>query len=83
MLSADPDNTVIGLARNPQAAKDRLARDSISNVHILHGDITDVPSLERAAAETATILGDQGLDILINNGAYVSDVTALRSLEEE
>lgn len=74
---------VIGLARNPQAAKDRLAEDSISNVHIVQGDITDVLSLKKAASEAANILGDKGLDVLINNGAYVSDVTSLRSLDEE
>jgi hypothetical protein len=83
VLAAEPGNVVIGLARNPQAAKDRLAKDSISNVHIIQGDITDVPSLKKAASEAAKILGDKGLDVLINNGAYVSDVTGLRSLDEE
>ncbi|KAB2573318.1 Fluoren-9-ol dehydrogenase [Lasiodiplodia theobromae] len=81
-LASNPDNTVLGLVRNKKATQDRLAADGITNVHLIEADITDEPALKRAADEAKAILGHHGLDILINNAAYVSETTALKSLKD-
>ena len=85
VLAADPRNIVLGLVRNTKAAKDLLVADRIdsSNVHILQGDIINLSDLKKAAVEASTILGDVGLDVLINNAAYVSEATVLRTLADE
>ncbi|KAH8172646.1 short chain dehydrogenase domain-containing protein [Sarocladium implicatum] len=81
-LGADPLNTVIGLARDKESTDARLGLDGFRNVHILAADITDDTSLQAAALEARRILGDTGLDVLINNAAYVSQTTALKSLKD-
>ncbi|KAJ9132552.1 NAD(P)-binding protein [Pleurostoma richardsiae] len=82
VLAAEPSNTVIGLVRNRKATQERLAADGVTNAHILTSDITDEQGLRLAAEEAGKILRDRGLDVLINNAAYVSDLTALKSLQD-
>ncbi|PVI01304.1 NAD(P)-binding protein [Periconia macrospinosa] len=65
-LAANPDNTVIGIARNPSAV------ESVPNVTLLQGDLTDAASLKAAASKVATITKDGAVDHLIVNGAYLS-----------
>jgi hypothetical protein len=43
-----------------------------SNVHILHADLTSYSSLKQAAADTAKIVGERGIDYLVANGAFPS-----------
>ncbi|KAJ9644144.1 hypothetical protein H2201_007122 [Coniosporium apollinis] len=78
-LAKDSSNTVIGLARNKAATDSRLAKDDIKNVTILQADILDSLALQAAAAETARITGG-GLDVLINNAAYVSEETSFETM---
>jgi NAD(P)-dependent dehydrogenase (short-subunit alcohol dehydrogenase family) len=68
--------------RNKKATQERLAADGVTNAHILTSDITDEQGLRLAAEEAGKILRDRGLDVLINNAAYVSDLTALKSLQD-
>ena len=68
--------------RDPIATQTRLAADNISNVHVLAADITDVTTLKQAAEVAKRILGGRGLDVLINNAAYVSEITSLKSLRD-
>ncbi|KAA1472250.1 NAD(P)-binding protein [Dentipellis sp. KUC8613] len=68
-LSAKPENVVIALVRN-LGTTEGLRSLNRSNVHILHADIGDLASIERAAAETAKITGGS-LDVLINNAAML------------
>ncbi|KAH7396007.1 hypothetical protein BKA64DRAFT_746141 [Cadophora sp. MPI-SDFR-AT-0126] len=67
-LSKDPRNTVIGLVRTTSVVEERLAEEGFSNVHILHGDMSDHQSLSVAASSTSSILHDGALDIIIVNG---------------
>ncbi|KAL2413153.1 Short chain dehydrogenase virK [Exophiala dermatitidis] len=85
VLAADPNNVVLGLVRNTSAAKALLAADGIpdANVHLLQADITDVNGLKVAAAEASEILGDAGLDVLINNAAYINQTAVLRTLADD
>ncbi|KPM42974.1 hypothetical protein AK830_g3545 [Neonectria ditissima] len=82
VLALDPANTVVGLVRNVEAASRRLAADGVTNVHVFPGDITDEASLKLAAEETGRIVGCKGLDVLINNAAYISETSALKSLQD-
>ncbi|EKG19919.1 hypothetical protein MPH_02747 [Macrophomina phaseolina MS6] len=82
VLASDPENTVCGLVRNSRATRDRLAADQISSVHLLEADITDEHAQKRAAEDARHIFGNRGFDALINNAAYVSEVTALKSLQD-
>ncbi|RAH67253.1 NAD(P)-binding protein [Aspergillus aculeatinus CBS 121060] len=81
-LAAKPENIVLALVRNKTAAEHRLAADNITNVHVLVADVTDDNALKGAAAEASDILGSQGLDVLIHNAAYVSEQTALTSIND-
>ncbi|KAI0695680.1 NAD(P)-binding protein [Cerioporus squamosus] len=70
-LSQDQNNTVFGLARNPQSAAKLLdLQKAASNIHIVKADLNDASSLKAAAAEVSKVTGGS-LDYLINNGAYV------------
>ncbi|KAL7907078.1 Saccharopine dehydrogenase domain-containing protein [Trichoderma velutinum] len=82
VLAANPQNKVIGLVRDATATKARLSADNISNVYIVAADITDDKALKTAAEETERFLGDEGLDVLINNAAYVSKSTELKDFKE-
>lgn len=83
VLAANPANTVIGLVRDKVATQKKLAADGLTNVHVVAGDLTDAASLKKAAAETQKILGDKGLDVLVNNAAYISTATAMTGLNDE
>lgn len=80
-LAQDPENTVLGLARSKAAAENRIKSDGI-NALVLEADITDQETLSRAAETAAQFLGGKGIDVLINNAAYVSETTALKSFED-
>lgn len=74
-LSSDPNNTVVGLVRDPAGTKQKVAAElpDRSNIHILAGDLTDYDSLKSAAAETSAITGGS-LDYLIANAALMTAV---------
>ena len=59
--------------RDPAGTKKKVSAElpDRSNIHILHGDLTDYDSLKSAAAETAAITGGS-LDYLIANAGLVS-----------
>lgn len=78
-LSSSPTNTVIGMVRNKGATEQRLAADNITNVHIVHADITDVKALRLAADEVSTITGGS-LDVLINNAALLTTRSAFKTI---
>lgn len=76
--SEDPKNLVIGLVRDKAGTEKKIAAElgDRSNIHVLHGDLIDYASLKQAAAETADIVGDRGVDYLIANGAFPSQFDA-------
>ena len=77
-LSANAENIVVASCRNPEVAQELSALKSAAggNVHILKIELNDGESIKAAAAETSKILGDQGLDYLLNNAAIVSAFVA-------
>lgn len=71
-LARDKENTVIGLARSPDAVSQQLAADKIENVHMIQADMTDHVSLASAAEKISQLTPDGGVDYFIVNGAYMN-----------
>ena len=73
-ISEEPKNLVVGLVRDKAATEKKVAAElgDRSNVHILHADLTSYASLKQAAADTAKIVGERGIDYLVANGAFLS-----------
>ncbi|KAL4861782.1 hypothetical protein BDV12DRAFT_207768 [Aspergillus spectabilis] len=82
-ISADPNNTVIGMVRNKAASEKRASEEipSRKNVHIIQGDLDDYASLQSAATATAKITGG-GLDYLIANAALLVSYDAFDTIDE-
>lgn len=70
----DPKNLVVGLVRDKAATEKKVAAElgDRYNVHILHADLNSYASLKQAAADTAKIVGERGIDYLVANGAFSS-----------
>jgi len=77
-ISEDPNNLVVGLVRDKPATEKKVAEQlgNRPNLHILHGDLTKHASLKQAAADTAKIVGERGIDYLVANGAFPSQFDA-------
>ncbi|GAB1311030.1 C-factor [Madurella fahalii] len=59
---------VIGTVRGDvPPALSELVQQSSGRVAVVKLDVTDQASIKKAAAEVETVLGDKGLDVLINN----------------
>lgn len=80
-LPETPGTTVLGLARNKAAVENGMRSDGF-NALILEADITDQPALTRAAETVENFLKGKDIDVIINNAGYVSETTALKSLED-
>ena len=79
-LLRTPTNRVIAACRNPSNA---LALRTISGVakgklHIIALDVLDRESIRKCAEEVAHIVGDKGIDYLVNNAGVVSLVSPNR-----
>jgi hypothetical protein len=81
-ISEDSKNLVVGLVRDKFATEKKMLAElgERSNVHILHADLTSHASLKQAAADTAEIVGDRGVDYLVANGAFPSHFDAYRPI---
>jgi NAD(P)-dependent dehydrogenase (short-subunit alcohol dehydrogenase family) len=69
---------IVGLVRDKAGTEKKIAAElgDRSNIHILHGDLTDYASLKQAAADTAEIVGERGIDYLVANAAFQSHFDA-------
>ena len=65
---------MIGLVRGKAATDKKVAAEigDRSNIHILQADLISHASLKQAAADTAQIVGERGVDYLVANGAFLS-----------
>jgi NAD(P)-dependent dehydrogenase (short-subunit alcohol dehydrogenase family) len=77
-ISENPKNIVVGLVRDKAATEKKVAEKlgERSNVHILHADLANYATLKQAAADTAPIVGDRGVEYLIANAGYASQFDA-------
>lgn len=73
-LLQSSENTVIAACRNPgkASALQSLKNDAQDALHIVEIDTSDEGSIESSAAQVQGILGDGGIDYLINNAGLVS-----------
>ncbi|KAI0638077.1 NAD-P-binding protein [Trametes polyzona] len=70
-LLESPNNVVIAACRNPEKASTLKAlKDSAKGaLHIIQLDVSDADNIRAIAKDLETILGDKGLDYLVNNAA--------------
>jgi len=73
-ISEDPKNLIVGLVRNKDATEKKMKEElsGRSNIHIVHADLNSHASLKQAAADTAEIVGDRGIDVLVANAGLVT-----------
>jgi len=74
------ENIVFGLVRTKAAAEKKVSEDGLKNVHIITADVTDRASLQAARAEVEKI--SPVVDVLINNAAFLSPISAFNSLSD-
>ena len=72
-LAADPSNTIIAACRSPEKADALKALGS--SVHVLEMDVENAGSITKSVEPARAILGDKGLDYLVNNAGIVSKTT--------
>jgi NAD(P)-dependent dehydrogenase (short-subunit alcohol dehydrogenase family) len=53
-----------------------------SNAHIVHGDLTNYTSLKQAAADTAKLVGERGIDYLVGNAGFAAQFDAYSPISE-
>ena len=73
-LLESPTNTVIAACRNPSKADALRTFAGVANgkLHIVALDVLDRESIRKCAEEVAEIVGDKGIDYLVNNAGVVS-----------
>ncbi|KAI0718148.1 NAD-P-binding protein [Cerioporus squamosus] len=73
-LLSSPTNTVIAACRNPSKAEAlrALAGSAKGKLHIVTLDVLDRESIRKCSEEVATIVGDKGIDYLVNNAGVAS-----------
>lgn len=70
-LASDPSREVFATCRDPDSAS---VLKSVPKLHVLKLDVDNEASIRNAAEVVSGILGDRGLDYLINNAAIVSPI---------
>ena len=72
-LADDPTNVVIATCRNPSSATElqKVKDKAQAKVHIVPLDVADETSIKSASEITTDIIGDAGLDYLLNNAGVV------------
>ena len=66
-LPSSKVSKIVATARGEAPALDDIASQPSGRVAIVKLDVTDRASIKKAAAETESILGGNGLDVLVNN----------------
>jgi len=79
-----PPNIIIAACRNPGAAQDLQNFSKVhKTVHIIQLDTTKFETFEKKAQEVESIVGDEGLNVLINNAAIHMHVTSVNDITAE
>ncbi|RDX45210.1 NAD-P-binding protein [Lentinus brumalis] len=70
-LLRTPANTVIAACRNPSKA-DALRSLANGKLHVVALDVVDRESVRKCAEEVTALVGDKGIDYLVNNAGVAS-----------
>ncbi|RPD56614.1 C-factor [Lentinus tigrinus ALCF2SS1-7] len=73
-LLQTPSNTVVASCRNPSKADALRALAGVAQgkLHIVALDVVDFESIRKCAQEVSAIVGDTGIDYLVNNAGVAS-----------
>ena len=73
-LLESPTTVVLAACRSPSnaSALQDLTVSAGGRLHVLRLDVNDAESIKDAAGKAAQIVGDKGIDYLINNAGIVS-----------
>ncbi|RDW56539.1 hypothetical protein BP6252_14110 [Coleophoma cylindrospora] len=74
-ISADPNNTVVGLVRDKATTDKKVAELNRQNIHIIQADLTDYDSLKKSVDEVSPIVNG-ALDYVIANAGFISSWSA-------
>ena len=68
-----PSNTVFAACRNPSKADalHALKDTARGTLHVVQLEVTDRESVKSCATEVADIVGERGIDYLVNNAGVV------------
>ncbi|KAI0353991.1 NAD-P-binding protein [Trametes cingulata] len=74
-LSSSPANVVIAACRNPSKADalEALKAEAAGTVHIVQIDVDDPASTTSSTEMVTSLIGDLGLDYLINNAGIIGE----------
>ena len=73
-LLQSPSNVVLATCRTPSKADalQAIVASSSGRLHVLRLDVNDIQSIKDAAREATRIVGNKGIDYVINNAGVVS-----------
>ena len=85
LLSPNPPERLVATYRDPSTSKDLLElAKSEPTLHIIQLDVTDSRAFPDLVSRLDTLVGDSGLNLLINNAGYKeSDLRDLETVTEE
>ena len=68
-LLQSPTNTVLAACRTPSkaVALQDLAKEAAGTLHVMKLDVDNTESIRASADEAAKILGNTGIDYIVNN----------------
>ncbi|KAI0659978.1 NAD-P-binding protein [Cubamyces menziesii] len=80
-LIASPSNVVLATCRNPTQATAlaQLAETAGGRLHIIQLDVSDDTSVRRSVEQVSSIVGESGIDYLINNAGMIEEVWTVPS----
>ncbi|KAI0765965.1 NAD-P-binding protein [Trametes elegans] len=84
-LLQDPANFIIATCRNPAKATalEALKETAKGTLHILKLDVDDLEGIKRSVDDVARLLGEHGLDYLVNNAAVNQKIDTAFTMDVE
>ena len=77
--NSDSDVKIFAMSRRTSEGQDELCKRD--NVHYVNIDVTDKATVEAAADKVKSVVGDAGLNLLVNNAGVASSNVFAKSLE--
>ncbi|KDR15459.1 uncharacterized protein LOC110833571 isoform X2 [Zootermopsis nevadensis] len=79
-----PPKIIIAACRNPDSAQDlQEFSKTHKNVHIIQLDMTQSDTFDKTVQEVENIVGDEGLNVLINNAGILKETATINDITAE